>query len=474
MDAIYVRVSTDAQAEKGYSIGDQLRTCRAHAEKSGSQIIEYVDDGYSGEFLERPGLERLRKDLRAKLIDNVIVYDPDRLSRNLTNQLLLADEIEKGAANLIFITHDYDASPEGRLFFSIRGAISAFEKAKIRERTLRGKRSKALCGKINDDGLYGYLFNSETSMYEIDQAEAEVVRLIFDLYTTRNYGTNSLYVELKSLGIVNRKGKPFSISVINYMLTNETYTGIRWSFTSYEKTISQKKRKKTARDQSEWIQIAVPAIISRETWDKGIECRRVNKVLAKRNTKQEYLLSGVIRCPSCGYVMGGTNYHRGAKDYLYYVCKSYVNGIVCDNKKCVPSKELDECVWQNLRKAAKVKNGFEIFRDKNDKENISIRTDLEKQLAKLKKRQTAIIKWVADGTVESDSADIDLQSIKKEIDATKNVINSLTISSPSREISAKKILDAKTFEDKRREIIEGGFVIYAKKESGVTAYSIKL
>ena len=165
MNAIYARVSTDAQAETGYSISDQIRTCREHAEKNGLEIVEYIDDGYSGEYLERPALERLRDDLRAKLIHNVIVYDPDRLSRNLTNQLLLADEIEKANAQLIFITHDYDASPEGRLFFSIRGAISAFEKAKIRERTLRGKRSKALSGKLTfNDDAYGYTYDKENSM----------------------------------------------------------------------------------------------------------------------------------------------------------------------------------------------------------------------------------------------------------------------------------------------------------------------
>ena len=128
MNAIYARVSSEEQAKSGYSLGDQLQVCRNRLLSMGfTDIKEYIDDGYSGEYLDRPALEELRNALRNKLIQNICIYDPDRLSRNLTNQLLIADEIEKSAANLYFVTGDYDASPEGRLFFNIRGAISAFE-----------------------------------------------------------------------------------------------------------------------------------------------------------------------------------------------------------------------------------------------------------------------------------------------------------------------------------------------------------
>jgi site-specific DNA recombinase len=474
MNAIYARVSTDSQAETGYSISDQVRTCREYAAKLGLEIIDYIDDGYSGEYLERPALERLRDDLRAKLIQNVIVYDPDRLSRNLTNQLLLADEIEKAGAKLIFITHDYDASPEGRLFFSIRGAISAFEKAKIRERTLRGKRSKALSGKLvfNDD-LYGYTYDSETSMCSVNPTEAEIVKLIFELYTTRNYGVNTLWVELKSMGIVNRHGKPFNLSTLSYMLSNETYAGTKWSFTTYEKTIGQKKRKKIARDKSEWISISVPPIIDRETWNKAVECRSINKATAKRNTKIEYLLSSIIRCDGCGYAMHGVNYHRGGKDYCYYVCTAYTNGNQCDIRKNIPSKELDEAVWSELTVLAKKKQGLSIFQTRSHPQNPVIKLNLEKQLMKLKKRKTAIVKWVADGTLETEDAEKDLQVINKEITSTRNAINSLTVAATKKEINSNDILNAETFEEKRRALIQSDIKIFAKRENSKTVYNIK-
>ena len=473
-NAIYCRVSTDAQAEMGYSISDQIRSCRAHAASLNLDIIEYIDDGYSGEFLERPALERLREDLRANLIHSVIVYDPDRLSRNLTNQLLLADEIEKANAQLIFITHDYDASPEGRLFFSIRGAISAFEKAKIRERTLRGKRSKALSGKlVFNDEIFGYRYDHEASMYLINPAEQEIIQLIFQLYTTRSYGINSLCSELKSRGILNRQGKPFSLSTLHYILNNETYAGIKWSFTTYEKTIGQKKRKKIARDPSEWISIPVPAIIDHTTWEKAAECRHINKVTAKRNTKSEYLLSNLIRCASCGYAMRAVNYHRGNKDYCYYVCTAYTNGNSCNMRKNLPSQELDDAVWSELIEVTKKRHAIAAHQFKDNANDVKIKVTLENQLTDLKKRQNTIVKWVADGTIEITSAENELHVINKELASTKNAIHSLTITSTTKEISSNEFIYAKDFSEKRRVIIQSGLTVFAKRENGKTAYFIR-
>lgn len=472
MNAIYVRVSTDMQAETGYSIADQVRSCRAHAEKLGLEIVEYIDDGWSGEYIERPALDRLRSDLRAKLINNVIVYDPDRLSRNLTNQLILADDIEKAGANLIFLTHDYDASPEGKMFFSIRGAISAFEKAKIRERTMRGKRSKALSGKlVFNDGLYGYDYDKDNAMYIINEPEAANVRIIFDLYTTRGYGTTSLWAEIKAMGMVSRNGKPFVLSTLNTMLCNETYAGTKRCFRAHDKAVGQKKRQKTIRAESEWITVTVPALITQETWKKAVECRRLNKVTAKRNRKTEYLLGNLIRCMGCGYALHGVNYRRGEKEYPYYICTAYINNNECAIRKCIPAKELDDAVWAELTTAAKKKNGLSMYKDKPN-QDVSVKANLEIQLVKLKKRQSAILKWVSDGTVDIEAAENDLQGINKEITSVKTAINSLTTIPNAKEINPASILSAQTYEEKRRVLLQNNITVLAKKENGVTSYSI--
>ena len=189
--AIYVRVSTQEQAEHGYSLGTQMEACRQKAQELGAVTIrEYIDDGQSGEFLDRPALTELRKGLKGKEFDLVIVYDPDRLARNLAHQLIVAEEIEKAAADLVFVSVTFEQSPEGRLFFSIRGAISSFEKEKIKERTMRGKRGKAAkCKVVTNSNPLGYDYDEANSMYVINDEEAKLVRKIFNHMVHDKMGT---------------------------------------------------------------------------------------------------------------------------------------------------------------------------------------------------------------------------------------------------------------------------------------------
>lgn len=208
MKAIYVRVSTEEQAQKGYSIESQIALCKEKAKTD--EVLEYIDDGFSGEFLDRPALSRLREDLKAGLIDEVICYDPDRLSRKLMNQLIISEEIEKHA-KLTFVNHDYQKTPEGMLFYQMRGAIAEYEKAKINERMSSGRRRKALQGKVvRNPFMYGYDYNKEEGKLEINEKEAEIVRLIFDLFTRPNdkvQGINGIANYLTEMKIPTKKGK---------------------------------------------------------------------------------------------------------------------------------------------------------------------------------------------------------------------------------------------------------------------------
>jgi site-specific DNA recombinase len=469
--ALYVRVSTDEQARTGYSLGDQIRSCRERFIAMGlNNIQEYIDDGYSGEFLERPALQQLRNALANHLVSHVLVYDPDRLSRNLTNQLILADEIEKSACQLLFVTGDYDASPEGRLFFAMRGAIAAFEKAKIRERTMRGKRAKVMSGKpLFGRPPYGYSCDYGAGQYVIMPDEAKVVREIFNRYTSKMYGVIALAADLHSAGYLNRSGKPFSVSFLHRLLINEMYAGTKWAMKTYQKTIAQHKRQSIKRDKTEWVSITIPAIIDRKTWQKAVELRKQNKALAKRNTKHEYLLSGLVKCACCGYGMQGVTFpQRNKKDYSYYVCTAYINGTKCDDRKCVPAKELDEAVWQNI--LSQYSKNF--FLKKLTKNNTQGHTAIEKGLAKLKNCQAEILKWVAAGTITMDTAEKELKDIGRQINSLQEVLDSLTIKPSQLDITPDEIVNAKSFENKRRILLRLKILIHAKKVSGITSFTI--
>ena len=146
--ALYARVSTEEQAKK-YGLIGQLRELRDYAATCGYRIAyEFVDDGVSGATLDRPGLERLRAVVRDRGVQVVVIHDPDRLARRLALQLLLDDEFRRAGVRLEFVTVRTDGTAEGDLLLNVKGVVAEYERLKIRERTMRGRREKALRGKV--------------------------------------------------------------------------------------------------------------------------------------------------------------------------------------------------------------------------------------------------------------------------------------------------------------------------------------
>ena len=160
------------------------------------------DDGCFGGDLNRPALEHLRQAVREGRADVVLVFDPDRLSRSLADLLLLADEFERAGVRLEFITQEVDASPEGRLFFSIRGAVAEFEKAKTRERMMRGKRDKARQGKVvTPNGLPSWLKSTDGgATVGFDPHWVAVATLVWRLFLDEGLTLRKVAERLSLLG----------------------------------------------------------------------------------------------------------------------------------------------------------------------------------------------------------------------------------------------------------------------------------
>src|ERR1700724_279358 len=189
--AIYARVSSDRQKEN-HTIASQTAALIEYAQKNGYAVPpEWVfqDEGYSGAILARPGLEALR-DLAAEgQILAVLVYSPDRLSRKYAYQVLLAEELSRCGVELVFLKSPAGASPEDQLLVQFQGMIAEYERAQIAERSRRGKRHRAQQGMVNvlSGAPYGYRYvrksESSAAYYEVIEAEAKVVRMVFEAYT---------------------------------------------------------------------------------------------------------------------------------------------------------------------------------------------------------------------------------------------------------------------------------------------------
>src|SRR6266699_6276342 len=198
--AIYARVSSDRQKEN-HTVASQTAALLDHAATHGYSVPpEWVfqDEGYNGAVLARPGLEALR-DLAAEgQIGAALIYSPDRLSRKYAYQVLLAEELSRCGVELIFLKSPAGATPEDQLLVQFQGMIAEYERAQIAERCRRGKKHMAQQGGVNvlSGAPYGYRYvrKSESSgaFYEVMEAEAKVVRMVFEMYTQQRLSIKSI------------------------------------------------------------------------------------------------------------------------------------------------------------------------------------------------------------------------------------------------------------------------------------------
>src|ERR1700737_3436407 len=191
--AIYARVSSDKQREEN-TIASQTAALIAFAGEQQFEVPRewiFEDDGYSGASLIRPGLERVR-DLAAEgLIQALLVYAPDRLSRRYAHQILLIEELARAGVETVFIRAPRGSTPEDELLVQFQGMIAEYERAQILERSRRGKRHRARQGEVSVlcGAPYGYRYIRKSehapASYAIIEAEADVVRLVYDCYTVQ-------------------------------------------------------------------------------------------------------------------------------------------------------------------------------------------------------------------------------------------------------------------------------------------------
>ncbi len=345
---IYVRVSTDEQA-KGYSLKTQVEGCMHYAEEMGYAIAATFQEDYTGTSLDRPALNEMRSYIATDpAVTVLIVYDLDRIARKSILQMILEEELLRSGITVEYVIGRYEDSDEGRLQKQIRASIAEYEKAKILERSKRGKRGKAQSGfvLVGSRPPYGYQVNSEPhkAWLEINKEEAQIVRLVYEWYLIGDesgfpLSMNAITTKLTNLRIPTRGDKfshvakkrdqgVWSSPMIRHILRNQTYAGT-WHY-GKTKIISDGKEntrkaksksglgKQVARNREEWVSVPVPAIIPRQDFDQVQVKIASNFRDSKRDSKNEYLLGRRVRCSECNYAFVGRT--RREHNHYYY-CK---------------------------------------------------------------------------------------------------------------------------------------------------------
>jgi site-specific DNA recombinase len=288
--AIYARVSSDQQTE-AHTIASQLSALRTRVGADGFTLPverQFIDEGYSGATLVRPGLERLRDLIAAGGVERLYVHSPDRLARTYAYQVLLMDEFQRAGVEVSFLNRQLGRSPEDELLLQVQGMVAEYERAKILERSRRGKRHAAHAGVVSVlcGAPYGYLYIGKqrgggVARFETVEHEARVVRQVFTWVGQGRVSIGEVCRRLQRAGEPRRDGKTtWDRSVVWGMLKNPAYKGLA----GFGKTRggglkvrlrAQRGRRLQPRQpyaredvpHEEWILVPVPAIIDSELYD---------------------------------------------------------------------------------------------------------------------------------------------------------------------------------------------------------------
>lgn len=312
--AIYVRVSTERQANEGTSLETQIYDCLEKAKQLGippEYIRIYKEAGQSGEDIDRPEMNRLREDVENGFIKNVIIVHPDRLSREMNGKLQVCTEIERNEVNLVFIDMEYSNTPEGQLFFNLLSSIAQYELEQIKKRTRKGiKKAVQQKKQIQPMRVPPFGYNLTEGKFVIIEEEAKYVGLIFQWYinglTMKEIG-EKLFEE--NVMPKRKESESWNSSSIQRILKNENYIGKYYYNRKKTKKVKgqrtksgKPKRVYSTRHEEDWWLIddpeVVPPLIDLETFYKA-QSQRLANWKEKGQIKHEYLLARLLHCECC-------------------------------------------------------------------------------------------------------------------------------------------------------------------------------
>ncbi|CAC8251940.1 TPA: recombinase family protein [Staphylococcus aureus] len=324
----YIRVSTERQVE-GYSIEGQITQIEQYCQFNGYELVDiYADRGISGKSMNRPELQRMLNDAKNGKLDCVMVYKTNRLARNTSDLLTIVEELHRQNVEFFSLSERMEVkNSTGKLMLQILASFSEFERNTILENIYTGQHQRALEGYYQGNLPLGYN-NIPDNKKElmINQHEANIVKYIFESYA-KGHGYRKIANALNHKGYVTKKGNPFSISAVTYILSNPFYIG-KIQFAKYKDW--NDKRRKGLNDKPVIAEGKHAPIIGKDLWDKVQARKKQVSEKPQVHGKGTNLLTGIIRCPQCGAPMAASNTTNTLKDgtkkrIRYYSCSNFRN-----------------------------------------------------------------------------------------------------------------------------------------------------
>lgn len=369
--ALYIRVSTQEQAQEGYSVGEQKERLVAYCKAHNWLIADiYADAGYTGSNLKRPGIQKLISE--TDKFDIVLVYKLDRLSRSQRDTLYLIEEIFlPNNVDFVSVQESFDtSSPFGKAMIGLLAVFAQLEREQIKERTRMGRVARAKAGLHHGGGYIPIGYNYKDGHLTINPYEAEQVKKIFSWYL-EGASLKAIADRLQDAGYTTRYGDYTSWTTIRNILENKTYLGnLHFADVTVENTHE--------------------ALVTEEQFNMVQKIRnRKREIYGTWAFQSKHLLTGLIYCGHCG----GRYYLRNSGKYKYYSCysrtkqiKAMIKDPDCQNKNW-KGDELESAVDARIRE---VLNNLNLVRDimshKPEKVQPTESIKLEKRIAEIDKQ----------------------------------------------------------------------------------------
>ena len=437
--AFYARVSGEQQAA-AHTIESQIAALNERAHSDGTPVPperQFVDDGYSGATLIRPALDRLRDLVSVGAIDRIYVHSPDRLARNYAYQVLLLDEWQRRGIEVVFLNRPLGKSPEDDLLLQVQGIVAEYERAKIMERSRRGKKHAAQNGSLNvmSGAPFGYRYVSVgegggQARFEPVAEQAKVVQQIFSWIGRDRCSLSEVCRRLHDAGIPTATGKRiWSREAVWHVLQNPAYQGQAAYGKTHMMPRGKKSRPRAARGRpaeprrsnvpvtaapEDWVFVPVPALVDKALFRAAHAQLEENRSRSRQGRRRPgYLLQGLTCCAKCGYAYYGKTIRqlgagRQMRDFVYYRCSgsdSYRFGgeRICSNSQ-VQGAFLETTVWREVSSLLMNPERIELEHQESSKDgallgNLEI---LRSQRIKLQHAAERLIDSFTEGLIEKD------------------------------------------------------------------------
>ena len=268
----YARVSTDKD-EQINSLENQVQhyTELIQSKPNWTFVPGYIDEGISGTSTKkRDSFNRMIADAKAGYFDFIITKEISRFSRSTLDSIKYTQELLEHDVGVLFQNDNINTlDPDSELRLVIMAGVAQDEVRKLSERLKFGFRQAIKNGHVlGNDKLWGY--DKKDCVMTINEEEAEVVRIIFDLYANKGLGVRRISLALFDMGYTSREGNEFNVATIRHILTNPKYKG--WYCGNKSQTIDYRTKRKVFLDESEWVTYpdpTIPAIVPEELWDRA-------------------------------------------------------------------------------------------------------------------------------------------------------------------------------------------------------------